>query len=499
MSRRFERTFRRLAHERQLVTWLALISVLLAGFGGGTAAKAAGLNARVTSFGVNNEISNHAVDFTVEFSGGQADKSNSCSSLIQAIEKDLGFEFTIEGQRATWKARDFAISDGAISANALTCGFKGKFAIATFDETEESTSVIMSVLMVDTALASAQGKLLNPNFLGMLTITSPTRGQNVSGYTNVAFSTYGGAGKRFDSLFISICKQECYNGSQAIQLLPSYKEGSDSSGFAALEDDGSISAYFVGSGIFEIKLRAMFGSIKAENSVFVNVQKSLEQTVIPWESALSLINNPDVSLGLTSELDCGNSSLTWNKARNCTIKVETKTYSNNTSLLNAEVPVAISTSLNGGAYRVVKRLKVQAGKSTPLSVPVAKTGNSFAIQIAIEGYASTGGSFSSNASDVESWGPPPASISMSVPSSIQWGKAFKISISSKKNAKGSCKILQNNISTIATINIVNGKGSTQTKLVWGGGIGSTVTLPLFAYCTIGGANSTAYRYTIGVR
>ena len=119
--------------------------------------------------------------------------------------------------------------------------------------------------------------------------------------------------------------------------------------------------------------------------------------------------------------------------------------------------------------------------------------------MSIKGYDQYTNEYSRESTDDEEWGPPPTGISVSAPSTVRWGQSFKISVKSNKASNGSCRILLNNTSTVASFRLTKGKGSANVKIVWPGAVGSRAMLGLFAYCNVGGVNVTGYGYATGIR
>jgi hypothetical protein len=470
-------------------------------------AEAAGMSVKITSFGSSNKVTDHAVEFSIEYVGGLADTAKSCVNLMDSLGSDLTFDFTVDSTTQAYPTDYFEIQDAYLSSTAIRCNYSSNTGFAIFDEAAESKPVSMTVSWKSNPVVSVSGVLLNPNFPGSLTITQPTRGAEIHGVTSVFFESVGGQGRKMQDLEAYVCKVKCGYGTIPIQVMPRVlvgDNGSQMDGFAMLADDGTVKIYFEGTGIFEVRLVAHFGAVGAESSVFVNVVSSVSETLLSWNDASDLVHSSSARIGIAAKINCGNAKLISGVNRNCSASVNTNPnpadyLPGQVTSITTQVPVKVSTSRNGQPFKVVKTMTISTQSSKPVSVSVPRNTKTFTVRLTIDGYSYDGNYYSNNSYSDASWGPPPTSIKMSVSPTVFWGKAFTISISSSKVANGSCRVLQNNISSIANFRLYRGRGSATAKVVWGGGVGSQVFIPLFAYCTVGGAKTMAYAYTTGVR
>lgn len=465
-------------------------------------ASAASMSVKIIKFGNSNFVTDRAVTFSIEYSGGPADTANSCADLMKTLGYDFTFDFTVDGQTESEPTSYFDVKDAALSATSIRCDYSTNMGFGAFQDTDESKPISMSVSWKSSPIISVSGTLLNPNFPGSITITNPTRGAEIRGFTTVSYSGNGGQNRTMQDLQVYVCSIKCEYGTIPMQVIPRVRVGQTNGdymdGYAAISDDGTLKVYFKKTGINEIRLRAHYGEVGAVSSVFVNVVSTINDTQIPWQDALDMMQYSSDRVGFAANMDCVNSNLSLGVNRTCTVSVGPyPSYSYDS--LKTQVPVTFSTSTNGGSFKVVKKMTLSTNTPTKVSIPVPKTLKTFTIRMSIDDYVDDGNYYSRNGVSDSSWGPPPTSIQMSVNPTVFWGQQFKISISSNKKASGSCRVLQSNISTISSFKISNGRGSGTAKVVWGGGVGSRITIPLFAYCTIGGVNAMAYSYTTGVR
>ena len=479
---------------KELLRLLAIVFAAILGMASVTPAHAASIEAKIVSLGTENRMTDRSIKLVVEYSGGQASTASSCSALMTSVWGELTFVFKTGDYEQEAPTRWFNSKDLSVSATALRCEHWTNVQMYPFESNTESMPTTVSLKWQSSMIASAQGALVNPSFIGTLNITSPTRGETVNGYTTLKYNAYGGAGRVADEVKIKICKSKCYTH-ELMQLWPVFKYGGFNDGTATFIKTGEIKVFFEGSGIFEVLLFNNFGSVRQESSVLVNVDRSTPSKPTPWEEVLSAISSKTAGMGLTSNLDCGKTALTWGKSRSCSIGIVSKSG----ILLNTIAPITISTSLNGGDFKTVEKLSLQTNLTTTISVPVANSGKSFAIRMSIDGYEKYINEYSREGTAEAEWKPPPAGVSVSVPSTVRWGQSFTISITSNKSGNGSCRILLNNLSTVANIKLTKGKGSAKAKIVWAGPVGSSTRLGLFAYCNVGGVSITGYGYAAGIR
>jgi hypothetical protein len=458
-------------------------------------AEASTIQAKVVSLGSENKMTDRSIKFVVEYTGGKAATTSSCSALMTSVWGEMLFVFKTGDFEKEAPTTWFNSKDIAVSSTTLRCEHWTNVYMYPFEENIESMPTTLTVKWLSSVITSAQGTLVNPDFKGTLNITSPTRGETVGAITTLRYNTYGGAGRVTSEVKVKICRSKCEYANELMQLWPTFKYGSYNNGTATYTKAGEIRVAFDGGGIFEILLLNYYGSVRQESSVLVNVDPSSKSKPTPWGEVLSLISSKGAGVGLSSSLDCGKSALTWGKARACSMRIVSKPGLE----LNTVVPVTVSTRLNDGDFKAVKSFDVQTNETISISVPVAKSGKSFVIRMTIDGYDQYTNEYSRESTADEEWGPPPLGISVSAPSTVRWGQSFKISVTSNKSGNGSCRVLLNNLSTVASFKLSKGKGSATAKVVWPGPVGSKAMLGLFAYCTVGGVNVTGYGYATGIR
>lgn len=478
------------------VSLIALVLII----GNGLPANAANMQIRLLSFGANDRITDGDIKFTMDFAGGEADSANSCATLVANLGEHFAFDFSTAAGLESAPSNYFDVADGAISATSLTCIFTSNIFVGHLDSSQESTAVVFRVLWDGNAVLSHAGQILNPNYKGHVTISTPVRGQNIQGWAPIKYNLDVGAGRTVDSVSISLCESKCGYGADEAKVYPNLEnhDGSAGGGFVGAGTTTGVNAFFTSTGIYEVRVRVRVGEVVSDASVFVNVTSALNSTPIPIDTALALINSASQSIGLDSKLDCGSAPLTAGSLRACQFSLFGSSGRLEAGNLMTTASVSVYSSLNGGSFTLVKKIQATTDSPVAVSVPVGKSMKSFAIRTYIDGYVATEGAYRAAYQEAV-WGPPPTTISLAVQSLIRWGVPFKISITASKKLNGSCKIAQNNLSVISAFKLVAGKGAGTAKVLWAGGLGSTITLPLFAYCNVGGVNASAFKMISGIR
>jgi hypothetical protein len=478
---------------------VALISLTLT-LAGAQAASASSLQIRLSSFGVSNQVTDGSITFSVDFSGGPADTAASCAALMADIGDKVTFDFTVSGQVDSEPSAYFDVTNAGITGTSLSCVFKSNLLVAHMDSTVESIPTTFALSWSGSPVISHSGVILNPSYQGNVTISSPTRGAVLQGWSPLSYQIDAGAGRAVSAISISLCSIKCYNGATYAQVYPNleYNDGTAGDGFVSRGTLTGVNVFFTTTGLYEVRVRAQMGEVVTNQSVFVNVASAMKDTPIPTDVALNLINSASQSVGLNSKLNCGSATLVAGASRTCEFTTVGDSRYREEGAVMTTVSGSVFTSLNGGPFTPALRFQATTGVPVTFKVPVGKNVKTFVVRTYIDGYVATEGYYRASYQEA-SWGPAPTSISINAPSLVRWGAPLKISITSNKKLNGTCKVALNNSNVITSFKLLSGKGSGVAKLVWGGGVGSSVSLPLFAYCSVGGVAATSFIAITGVR
>lgn len=378
-------------------------------------AEASGMTLRLDSFGENDAVRPSNLSFVIEFNGGPAATAQNCSDLGRSIGSDLSFDFSLDGVTKTVPSASFAFQDKSVSSSGLTCTLTGNLYFGPWSPSVESKPLLLSIKLVGAQPITHVGKLINPDFPGVLQILSPTKGQEISGFVSLDVNAHGAENALPDYLRVTACRVAVceYGLTQEVELYPKLSADRNlAAGYLAFDEiSNQFVIDFTTTGLVQIEVYGEFNGVWNSQKTLVNVKSDIQQTSVPWNAIHELVDKGVLQLGL--RMDCGNSYLKVGVSQKCTLSFE------NPHAMST-VPIFLATSADGAKAKELATISLRTDQKTTVTVPVRTKATQLQVFAMPLGAPSA---YASNRIDA-----PPPKLTLTAPASVRSGKAFKFTL-----------------------------------------------------------------------
>ena len=485
----------------------ALVAILLIAIGCQPAWASSPLSAKVGALpGVTHSVEGGQAPFVIEFSGGLAETSTSCSEL--GLQAKIWFRWSTELGTATDEFsrgvpgllsypegtfyRTLGVTSTGIKcevSHVVGWGNESLYSINAFKVTEEAMALQVEVFSDSQSIGVSSGRLYNPTYLPYsASIVGLSRGDSVG--ASFAFSVAGTLPNRsaIKSEALSVNGSSC-NGNDCILLRtgPFDYKALLSRSFVS-ESDGALAIQVN----WEVLNPAGYRNELATPPLVLQLDKS--------QNSIAAADLSSAGLYLNTSIACSDNSERTGQKLNCRVypmvDTQSRASASSGSFVSTALSLEIQTWSDSGGWRKAKITSATPDRWNTFALVAPANRDYLAIRAVSKTWARMG------EADTAEYGRKPGNFNnyLTLPSQILWGEIFRISVAPAGGTASRCTFYGPDERTAIASGIVkNGHLTVTAKLKWASYVGQRSTIVIYASCRYGSKSYMDYSVTSGIR